>query len=359
MKEPLSEGTGGVGFEGPEPGVVIARGGGEARERAFFPTVEKLLDGSLAVVYYGALQHVGSIGRILYTTSRDGGRTWTDPRAIVSTSADDRDPSLTQLRDGRLLLSWFQYRIEIAGRLRNRVLVKMSEDRGETWSDPLPIETRFTNSATSARTLELPSGELLLPIYGHAEGETLNRAAVARSLDGGVSWRKSDELPLPLVEGVTLSEPALARYRSGRIVALIRSDTGRNETYHCVSDDVGETWTAPGKAGVRWHAPDLLSLPVGNRDCVIATGGDVSGSRHPSRVVAGRVIEDRKPVDHHPARLLYASPTGGRDMSYPSTVELGDSGQSSASLFTVYYDATFVDPASTVIAGTWRQPDVN
>lgn len=352
MERP-SEALAASGVEGPQPHVVVARGDGGTQDKAYFPTVEKLLDGSLAVVFYSSPQHVGSNGRILFTTSHDGGETWTDSRGIVNTCADDRDPSLSQLRDGRLILNWFQYQFDSGGQRRNRVLVSVSEDRGDTWSDPLPVETGFTSSATSAKILELPSGELLLPIYGRTEGESVNRTAIARSRDGGEHWLQADESSLAQIEGVTLSEPALARYHDGTIVALIRSDTGGNQTYHCLSDDDGRTWTAPeAVTGMRWHAPDLLTLSDTGHDRVVATGGDVSGSMHPSRAVVGRIVENGGSVNGHPPRLLYASPTGGRDMSYPSTVELRP-----GELFTVYYDATYPDPAKTMIAGTWWRAD--
>src|SRR5205823_3759608 len=62
--------------------------------RAFFPSVERLRDGQLVVVYYDSPDHVSPGGRIAMVRSADNGLTWSPPRVIIDTPLDDRDPSL-------------------------------------------------------------------------------------------------------------------------------------------------------------------------------------------------------------------------------------------------------------------------
>ena len=46
-------------------------------------------------------------GRICYATSADEGKTWSPPTILFDGDHDDRDPSIAQLKDGRLACNFF------------------------------------------------------------------------------------------------------------------------------------------------------------------------------------------------------------------------------------------------------------
>lgn len=92
----------------------------------------------------------------LQTESVDGGRTWTPPRPIGVWGL----PSfLTRLRDGRLLMS-YGYR-----RLPRGNHVRVSEDNGQTWSEPIVLSNDGTGDIGYPSTVEMPGGEMLTLWY--------------------------------------------------------------------------------------------------------------------------------------------------------------------------------------------------
>ncbi|MGN6561290.1 MAG: sialidase family protein, partial [Thermomicrobiales bacterium] len=88
------------------PAVVVAARG---ERNTYFPTIARLRDGVLVVVYYDSPAHTSQSGRIALVRSTDDGRTWSAPRVVLDTPLDDRDPQIMQTRTGALLLSFFTY----------------------------------------------------------------------------------------------------------------------------------------------------------------------------------------------------------------------------------------------------------
>src|SRR5690625_6045065 len=92
-------------------------------------------------------------------------------------------------------------------------------------------------SAESGNVVELDNGDLLVPLYGTRPDDTLGRASVVRSTDGGRTWPVENEVMLPAAPGVSLSETEVAVLPGGRVSAVIRPGF--------VSDsfDGGRTWS--------------------------------------------------------------------------------------------------------------------
>jgi Neuraminidase (sialidase) len=177
--------------------VVIARS--IAGQLPYFPNAIRLADGRVLVVWREGLEHVRSVGRIVAAESADDGRTWSEPRVIVDTLYDDRDPMLVQLRGGDILLSWFQIDWSVRPYTCPAVLVARSVDGGTTWDEPVTVGSAMVDHETSevwrrfraghivahGQILELPNGDLLAPVYGVFPGDERHSASVVRSIDGG------------------------------------------------------------------------------------------------------------------------------------------------------------------------------
>lgn len=334
-----------------EPDVVVASG-----RSTYFPTVERLRGGELVVVYYDAPTHLGPDGRIAMTRSRDGGRTWSAPTVAIDTPIDDRDPSLVQLADGTLLMSWFRTDWSTSPLpTPGGVWTARSRDGGRSWSEPVrarsatygegdwaipPVGYATPWLATSAKVLELPDRTLLLPVYGNSPTDSRSSITVLRSRDGGRTWPASEEVHVAAhPPNNALSEPALALLGDGSIQMAIRS---LNVGYWSSSRDGGRTWT-PATTENRYHeqASDLLPVREGGRRIVLHTWGDRSGEFGPGRPTVGRVI---LPDGTRTApKVIYAG--GANDESYPSSVQVAP-----GTFFTVYYDA-----ARGIIGGTYSR----
>src|SRR5215467_5045842 len=81
---------------------------------AAFPDLCRLKNGDLLCVFYSGYGHVSTPnarwpkgGRILAVRSSNNGQSWSQPVVAIDTDQDDRDPSVTYLKDGTLLLNWF------------------------------------------------------------------------------------------------------------------------------------------------------------------------------------------------------------------------------------------------------------
>jgi len=82
-----------------------------------FPDVCRMANGDLYVVFYAGLGHVTNPsaerpkgGAIYGLRSSDQGATWSEPILVVDTGEDDRDPHVTQLSNGDLIVSYFTSR---------------------------------------------------------------------------------------------------------------------------------------------------------------------------------------------------------------------------------------------------------
>ena len=75
-----------------------------------FPAIEKLSDGSYLLVYRQGNAHVDTSGKIVYQTCSSDFNNWSAPAVLIDNSGiDDRDPSISILPDGNVLLNYFMY----------------------------------------------------------------------------------------------------------------------------------------------------------------------------------------------------------------------------------------------------------
>lgn len=296
----------------------------------FFPSGVRLADGRVLVVYREGLAHVRSVGRILAVESADDGLTWSEPRVIVDTVYDDRDPMLVQLSSGDLLLNWFQINWAVQPWECPAVLVTRSTDGGASWEKPVAVQSemqqetdqrwrryRAGHIATHGQILELPDGDLLVPVYGVFPGDHDHSASVVRSTDGGLTWPAENEVVLGRKPGRGYVEPVLTLLPGGQVTALLRTD---EEAELARSDDNGLTWTEPELCGLYASSADTITLSDGS---VLLAYGDVSKRFGPGRPTVATLIRD--PLgrwDKDPVRVVIDAGRDTADQANPAVVEL-------------------------------------
>lgn len=104
----------------------------------------------------------------LQSESFDGGKAWTEPRAIGVWGLPSH---LLRLRDGRLVMS-YGYRRSPRGNH-----ARISEDHGRTWSEPVILSDDGTGDLGYPSTVELANGELLTLWYEARGGKSELRLA--------------------------------------------------------------------------------------------------------------------------------------------------------------------------------------
>lgn len=213
-----------------------------------FPDVCRLRDGRLMCVFYAGYGHVARPtpalpkgGRIAYCTSSDEGRTWSAAQTLYDGPDDDRDPSITQLRDGRLLCNYF-----VNGEGVHQIF---SEDLGKTWSAPGSITaTHYASSPVR----ELSGGRLGLGLYNEKDGRAAG--AFTYSDDGGRTWSKPIDIDNA---GQYLdAETDVIELKNGSLYSVHRGGKGA-QMHWTLSQDRGRTWGKSQPIGFTAHCPYL------------------------------------------------------------------------------------------------------
>lgn len=330
-----------------------------------WPTLGRLPSGELLVVVSaGRERHVCPFGQVHLIRSGDNGETWSPPEVLANGPLDDRDAGLLVTKKGTVLVNWFTSvawlrsleQAEAVGpaelakwddgyrarceKLRHfmtpeliarelGIWMRRSADGGKTWTAKEAFPCGSPHGAT-----ELADGRLLM--VGNRKADPLPPAAgaaytpqlgVAESADEGVTWRRLGDIPQRPGDPLgCYHEPHAVQAADGRIIVHIRNhgDQDRHHILQSESSDGGKTFSVPHNTGLLGLPAHLLRLRDGRLLTtygyrVLPHGNRASVSDDNGRSWGEPMILDEKPV--------------GRDLGYPSTVELKD-----GSLLSVWYE---------------------
>lgn len=347
-----------------------------------WPSIAKADDGALYVAASGLRnRHVGPYGRNVLFTSADEGRNWSSPRVVNDSPLDDRDTGIVCFPgSNRMLISWFA---PVFRRLTSRQdlgdegallqpgftwitdkavaacfgsWVKVSEDGGLTWSNP--IRSRLT---APHGPILLADGSLLYFGKVFTEnpkefGSGAGAIQAARSTDNGYTWEALGTVPL--IDGTSeenYHEPHIVELEDGKLVGLIRvQNRGEEHSVEAVgiptfslaqtvSTDGGRTFSRAESLGFHGSPPHLLRhssgalvavygyrlQPYGQRAAISTDGGSTWEYDY--------ILRDDGP-DH--------------DLGYPASVELAD-----GSILTIYYQKIGTAAEQCSLLWTrWRLP---
>jgi BNR repeat protein len=295
---------------------------------AHFPDIVRLPGGGLLATYREGAHHTSGDGRICLVESADGGLTWGPPRIVVDGPYDDRDPKLAVLADGTVLLSYFVLDWAVKPRhMTHGTFVRRSTDGGQTWSEAVEVGSKMVRDddgeqrglqswlASHGAAVELPGGDLLLPVYGKRVGRKWHRAVAIRSTDGGRTWPADSEVLLGEGDDVHFQEPTLTVV-GDQVVAMIRTTADR--AYLTRSTDGGHTWAEAQPTDMPASSHHALALSSGE---VLVTYGDLSSRFAPHRETVGRLVRHPEQTwDGYGDVQLYDS--GHPDQANPSSVEI-------------------------------------
>ena len=358
---------------------VVCRLAGERFGYFGWPTVARLDDGTLMVASSGLrTAHTCPFGKTVLHVSKDDGATWSPPRVIQNSMIDDRDAGIVNLGGGRVLVTWFRvdtrvYLPEYDLPAEERALweqecntwddatvkqlvgswVMLSEDGGDTWSEPIRAPVTSPHGPTLLR-----SGQLLY--LGKSFGtpaELLNGyLRAARSEDGGITWQVCGQVPLyPNTISSNYHEPHVVELPSGKLIGAIRveDDGGVNlerdagvqggmSIMMTESDDGGQTWSTPKPLNFHGGPPHLLRHSSG---VLILTYGY---RRPPYGQRVAFSFDDGATWQHD---WVLRDDGVDEDLGYPSTVELAD-----GALFTVYYQRAAAGEPCSLLWTRWQLP---
>jgi len=244
-------------------------------------------DGSLLAAwadFYGGSRD-DAPARISAARSTDGGRTW-GPRFTLqenSGRANVMSVSLLRSRTGDVLFFYLQ-----KNSLSDlKAYVRRSSDDAMTWSAPVLVTPEAGyHVMNNARVLQLRSGRLLAPVSTSQQVWTKNddfRTAVYLSDDDGQSWRRGRTLLTAPKRGAM--EPGLIELKDGRVMQIIRTQTGY--IWRSFSSDGGETWTEAAPWNIEApEAPSTLVSVPGTGDWLLVWNPIVAWG-NPEKTVLG------------------------------------------------------------------------
>lgn len=282
------------------------------------------VDGKFICVFYNGWEHgsfpekdklMSSGGSIYLAVSDDNGLTWSEPRQIIDTPLDDRDPSLAFI-DGRLICSFFQIKAR-RSKLEYNTMYSESFDEGVSWSAP---KTIAENLATTSPFL-ISNDQKKFILSGYRHNEKLHAECyVVESADNGNYWSAPRMVLKDNV--VSLSEPSIVNYKD-RLILIARADDELQNMKSIESFDNGENWINVKDLGFPGQSPFLLN--IGDSILMLAQRNPLTCVR----VSKGDNIQFSKPyiVDNEPGAYgAYPSIThveGGKFLIsyYVETVE--------------------------------------
>ncbi|MCX6991582.1 MAG: sialidase family protein [Kiritimatiellaeota bacterium] len=301
--------------------------------QGYFPVLVRTGRQSLAVILRTGGTHVSASATLAVSTSKDGGKCWSDPVQITPRWEDSRNPAFGVNAKGDLLAAYWKASMDcyvdtpnglqwknglkVKGKVPT-MFVRRSADNGRTWSKEWAYKSELlTLPSPYGRIIAAPDGTLLMPVYGTSRKKRkgVNDISILlRSRDGGKTW--GDES----LVAVGHNETSYTFLPGGRLLAVARCEVPYSDHVATLfSDDGGRTWSKPVPVTRRGeHPADLtvlasgaLQLTFGRRIRPMGCGVLFSAD--------GGTTWD---TDHEV--LLAGDGIRTGDLGYPSTVQLAD-----------------------------------
>jgi hypothetical protein len=222
-----------------------------------------MADGRIICVFYAGLGHVTTTsqrkggGAIAYTISQDEGNTWSEPQILLDTPMDDRDPSISLLRDGRLMLTYFRLvtvpdlagdGVYVATVRQGPTLATTGKSVGLITDIPRKLQH---DAGTSSPMRDFGNGLLMLGSYH------IDQPYVIRSEDNGKTWQV---FAIPNGGKHLDAETDIIQLKDKRFYAVLR---GRNCNGHYGTSSDGKNWTVAEDIGFPLHCPQLHRVELG------------------------------------------------------------------------------------------------
>jgi hypothetical protein len=273
-----------------EHGILAAAEKGTDRAVMTFPAVTALSHGSVLASWRCGSSKDGEDGRVEIATSRDGGRTWSEPRRLFDDTrvrgvkGSLRCAYFTEVEPAHLLAAclWVDrethpgkpmFNPVTEGCLPFKILLADSFDSGQTWTAPRDVEMPADIGPPSLTNpiLKLAGGTLAMSIETNKTYEDtsrwMQRVVLRHSRDMGKTWG----------EPVTCSQDPTGRIfywdqragvaADGRLAAFLWVYDSTAHTYlnmcRRLSADGGRTWSALEDLGMADQPARPAILPDG------------------------------------------------------------------------------------------------
>ena len=221
----------------------------EANPRYTEGSIVELADGTLlfAVTEFEGSGSDFAKARIIGRETRDGGRTWSEPRVLQENIGDMNVMSVTLRRLGppnRWDTPIGMFYLVKNSKQSLDVFLRVSEDQAKTFGQPIKLNDRSGyHVMNNDRVLRLSNGRLLAPVAYTDDVEQSNHfvSFCLLSDDQGKTWRRGRGSVDQPQRGAM--EPDVVELSDGRVMMIVRTQLGHIAAAH--SSDGGDTWGEP------------------------------------------------------------------------------------------------------------------
>ncbi len=303
-----------------------------------WPILTRMPDGSITAINFNQPSHGASEGEVQCWVSRDEGRTWSIAGVPVPC-----DPGTNRMNHAAGLAGNNDLVVIVGGHDNRPPRGQKNPDFSDVNSLPLAVARSSDGGLTWRQTGAIPfqengwvivpfgpivrrhDGTLLLSAYNcPPKGSSLKNVGSAQlyiSRDDGASWAFHTTIAPD-----NYNETFLFQVDEKHYLAAARTYT--DQTVHLyVSHDAGDTWKLSGPVtGSYEHNAHILTLPGGS---LLMT----YGVRHPGALgLACRISTDKGLTWKRPHHMLTLSEIDNYDAGYPSSLLLPDN-----KVLTAYY----------------------
>jgi hypothetical protein len=234
------------------------------------------------------------ISRLTLRRSRDGGRSWGEPKKFLQgTHQYSLLSHALRVIDSRTLLhifvrySGYDYETASPAKSLCEVFAHRSVDGGETWEQPrkLPTGERYNGDVLSVE--QMRDGRLIYPFAFLTPVKGQFACSVLFSDDGGVSWTRSKSVLQAGGGGFEsgANEPSVVELPDGKLWMLIRAQSGVQ--WQSFSTDRGETWTPAQPSRIPSSNAPATALRLQNGKIAVAWNNDVQSNYARQSLVLG------------------------------------------------------------------------
>ncbi|MFN8369167.1 MAG: sialidase family protein [Bacteriovoracaceae bacterium] len=305
-----------------------------------FPDMVKLQSGEILVVYRRGKNHAASDGKIWAIKSDLAGKFSSAVPFVLYDDpvVDDRDPSIYQLKNGEIILTFFKYFYSPVKSTQtfmvrfNHQLKKLSEQR---------ISSDSLKMANSSNLIESNQWGLILPTYGYTNNEKLFSVGFYQAELTSSAWTLFQSVVSGTQNRYWPQEPAIVELASHQLLMMYRTSkesdgpAGLYPMYYTLSDPSRlDQWSNPVAMDTIGHAPKLLRLSHGALIAIFRSLDNFDNHALFRCEVAYKLSNDEGKTWSN-NQVIYQSPNDriyGWDCGYPSIIELNQQ-----DLLAVYY----------------------
>lgn len=193
------------------------------------PSISSDGRGHVYVVFEGINVETGSAD-IYYSSSNDGGRTWTERLDVHPTTGVSTRPRVVVEKNGAIDVVWTD---TAYGVFNPDIYFTRSTDGGRTWLTPLNISQ--TPGASRDPQLAIGPDDTIHVVFADTPSDSASRDIYyTYSKDGGKTWAKDRSLENVSSTPSDSSEPSLAVSQDGIVHVAWKEEDPTSEAWHQV-----------------------------------------------------------------------------------------------------------------------------